>query len=557
MSGAAIGKFLWDRDLFIAIASLLLSLLLLQIYLRAVRRSMLRPAAGDETRRDVPQAADMPAEPPASPLETVEAQLPPARDVRAAWRGARRTAAVQLVAGLLYALTVTLAWGWLAQKQAVGQQMTLQGILLFTWYFAWPIVIVLGLVATISWRGIALIGLAYLAVLAGGTAWMMQGTPVTWGNVVSGWWGVNGVATILVLVILARPIRAMGPIVAVLTVAAAAGIFGTAHLLDAQMIEWVGTIAGNLGLSGRWGGIVASIFIFGVPALASALLGYLALRLLGRLYRARWFSDQSIQTDAVWLTFAVLQAPAQLPYLGLVAFPIYMLAAWLGHRLLLSRTAADSTAPRLLLLRVFSLGARSGRLFDAFSRLWRHRGSVNLIAGPDLANATVEPHEFLDFLAGRLQRRFITGPAVLEQRLVEAEQRRDSDGRFRVSSFYCHDDTWRMVLRRLARHSDLVLMDLRGFTPANAGCVYELNELLDTVRLERILLVVDGTTDRAFLSGVLKQGWASIGRGSINRDDPRPRVRLFPLPSSGGRGVDKLVATVAAMHRGGQPRQAA
>jgi hypothetical protein len=98
--------------------------------------------------------------------------------------------------------------------------------------------------------------------------------------------------------------------------------------------------------------------------------------------------------------------------------------------------------PKLLLLRVFSLGKRSARLFNAFGRLWRHVGQIRLIAGPDLATSTVEPHEFLDFLSGKLDRRFISGPETLVRRLSETEQRRDFDGRYRVDDFFCHDDTW-------------------------------------------------------------------------------------------------------------------
>jgi hypothetical protein len=168
-----------------------------------------------------------------------------------------------------------------------------------------------------------------------------------------------------------------------------------------------------------------------------------------------------------------------------------------------------------------------------------------MIAGPDLANATVEPHEFLDFLAGRLNRRFISGPDVLERRLAEAQTKRDTDGRFRVASFYCHDDTWRMVLRRLARESDLVMMDLRGFTPANQGCVYEISELLDTMPLDRIMLVVDATTDETFLTETLRTSWAGIGAASRNLLDPHPSVRLYRLDAAGNKGIGKLVATLA------------
>src|SRR6185437_14166550 len=146
---------------------------------------------------------------------------------------------------------------------------------------------------------------------------------------------------------------------------------------------------------------------------------------------------------------------------------------------------------------------------------------------PDLATATVEPHELLDFVGGRLQRRFITGPAALDQRLAETSLRPDPDCRFRVSNFFCHADTWQMALRRLTRNSDLVLMDLRGFTSTNKGCIFELNELLDAVRLERLLLVVDHTTDEVFLTQVLQQGWVRISASSPNRTDACPRVRLY------------------------------
>jgi hypothetical protein len=342
----------------------------------------------------------------------------------------------------------------------------------------------------------------------------------------------------------------MGPIVVVLMMAAVAGMMAMAALLlsDQSVLEWFAGVATTIGLTGYAGGIIAAGITFSLAALAAALVGYVMLRGVGRLYRAQWISDQSIQIDAVWLIVAIVQAPVQTPLAGLGAFLVYELVARIGQRLFLFGRDADGKPPRLLLLRVFSLGKRSEHLFRTFSLSWRYIGSMRMIAGPDLANATVEPREFLDFLAGRLQRRFITGPAVLEQRLAETQLRRDPDGRFRVSSFFCHADTWQMVLRRLARESDLVLMDLRGFTPANQGCVYELNELLDAVSLKDFLLVADDTTDEPFLAEVLQQGWSRIGADSPNRNDPAPRVRLFHLDGSGARASDALVATLAGVH---------
>jgi hypothetical protein len=42
-------------------------------------------------------------------------------------------------------------------------------------------------------------------------------------------------------------------------------------------------------------------------------------------------------------------------------------------------------------------------------------------------------------------------------------------------------------------------MDLRNLSSGNAGCVFEIRELLDTVPAERLVFVVDRTTDQAFL----------------------------------------------------------
>ncbi len=114
-------------------------------------------------------------------------------------------------------------------------------------------------------------------------------------------------------------------------------------------------------------------------------------------------------------------------------------------------------------------GRDGERLFDVVDRFWRRVGAIQMIAGVDLARRTVEPHEFLDFISGKLARRFIDGPAELEQRMQERDSKPDRDLRFRVNDFFCYDDTWKMVLTRLARESDAVLMDLRGFTRSNAG----------------------------------------------------------------------------------------
>jgi hypothetical protein len=202
---------------------------------------------------------------------------------------------------------------------------------------------------------------------------------------------------------------------------------------------------------------------------------------------------------------------------------------------------------RLLVLRVFSLGSRSERLFARFSKLWRHHGDIRLIAGPDLAATTVEPHEFLDFLSGRLQRRFIGGTLDFEARLAEAEPLRDRDGRYRIADFFCHDDTWRMVLARLAQDCDVVLMDLRGFTKRNQGCIFEINELVGKVPLSRSVFIVDASTDEPFLCRTFQEAWQRSGARSVNNAELAPRIRLYRPVEGSGRSIAALVAVLAGM----------
>ena len=142
----------------------------------------------------------------------------------------------------------------------------------------------------------------------------------------------------------------------------------------------------------------------------------------------------------------------------------------LGFRTIALATDAPP-AVSLLLLRVFSLGKRSEELFDAVTRHWRYLGNVQLITGPDLATATVEPHEFLAFLSGKLDLQFIDGPETLARRVNALDSLPDFDGRFRVNDFCCHDDTWRMTLERLVGESDWCSWICGDFRRRAAGVV--------------------------------------------------------------------------------------
>ncbi|MGE0705810.1 MAG: hypothetical protein AB7P22_17960, partial [Vicinamibacterales bacterium] len=192
-----------------------------------------------------------------------------------------------------------------------------------------------------------------------------------------------------------------------------------------------------------------------------------------------------------------------------LAFIVYKVSARLAVQRTASHMPAAARPPRLLVLRSFAIGRESERLFESLEKHWRRTGSIHLIAGVDLATRTVEPHEFLEFVTGRLARRFITDAAALDRRIAEMDIAPDRDLRFRVNDFFCYDDTWRMVLSRLLPESDAVIMDLRGFSRRNSGCVFELGELARAGVLEHVVFLVDARTDVQLFRDTLEAGLTS------------------------------------------------
>jgi hypothetical protein len=418
--------------------------------------------------------------------------------------GPWRNAAVYTIAGIGYVLVLTVAYLY-----AGGMEFLPVRFVFFAVAYAWPIMLTIGLVAPVSWRGALAAACIYFLMFAAISAiGVARSDAFTWDQAARLWLLTNIPGTFLILAFLPRPIRAMGPLVLAFMVAAVAGSSVWHNVFNSGgselMLRAVDLFA-SLGLN-NMNAVAAATFaaeLIGVAMLS--LIGWAFLRGLGRLYLWRLISDQSVLIDSLWFLFA-LTSVVDFAFFGdfwflapLGAFAIYKLIALVGFTLFGEKPTGMATDPKLLLLRVFSLGKRSARLFNAFAKQWRHVGHIRLIAGPDLATSTVEPHEFLDFISGKLDRRFISGPDTLVRRLSETEQRRDFDGCYRVDDFFCHDDAWQMVLKRLARDSDAVLMDLRGFLPANQGCVFEINELLNVVPLGRLVVVVDATTDLAFL----------------------------------------------------------
>ena len=312
-----------------------------------------------------------------------------------------------------------------------------------------------------------------------------------------------------------------------------------------------------------WGLVLAGALAFAV------VLGQPLLRWIGRRYAEKALSDRGLTMDALFILFAVTHsmllsfqgAPWFLT--GALAIAGYAASVRVGFRRCRDPTDRPVT---LLLLRVFRLGARSERFFDKLRRHWQEVGSISMVAGPDLVTALIEPDEFLDFLAGGLDRRFVASSADLDGRIASVDLAPDPDGRYRVNEFFCRGDTWQVTMQKLAAASEVVLMDLRSFSASNKGCVDEIGYLLDDVDLARVVFLLDASTDRAFLDSSLQQQWQQVSADSPNLGAPQPAARLFLMEGESERDLVALLrhllagvprAPVAGKLRHGRPVAAA
>jgi hypothetical protein len=88
---------------------------------------------------------------------------------------------------------------------------------------------------------------------------------------------------------------------------------------------------------------------------------------------------------------------------------------------------------------------------------------------------------------------------------------------------------WKLALDTALKDSDVVLMDLRGFSREHQGATYELGQLVDRVPARRFVLLADNTTDAEFLSATLRRSWEAMAIDSPNRRTPSHPIRVFQL----------------------------
>lgn len=124
---------------------------------------------------------------------------------------------------------------------------------------------------------------------------------------------------------------------------------------------------------------------------------------------------------------------------------------------------------------------------------------------------------------------------------------------FRDLRMICFDNTWKIAVPEFMKQTDVVLMDLRAFTPENKGINWEVNYILDHIALDRIIFLRDDKkSDKKAIHDFIKRGWIKLEKESPNWSLKRPIARLFVMGEGLGDDVQALMdALLAAALLGG------
>lgn len=364
-------------------------------------------------------------------------------------------------------------------------------------------------------------------------------------------WAIFCLAPSVFALAFAHPrIAAVGPLVFAFAIIADGGANISLFVLDrsAGLLMAVSGIAAASGLNA----IVTFILIIVIGSGVLGIAGWSVLRWIGRSYTRKSTSSQLLLGDAVMLMFMVIQGVVVvagngkwIPFVGL-AFGAY----WIVSRVMMTRVrrrVKSGISRHLLVLRPFSLGRPHAKLFEAVARDWRFLGSVQVIVGPDLTSETVEPDEFLDFIARKLDRHFVDGSQPIDTQLEALDFVPDSDGRYRVNQVLCYSNIWREVFLLLARVSHVVMMDLRGFNATNEGTKFEIQTICTVFPLSRTLFLVDETTDMETFHATAESALTTTESESANFGRELDSLQVLNLRAgmSGSRQVVSSLCRLA------------
>lgn len=265
-----------------------------------------------------------------------------------------------------------------------------------------------------------------------------------------------------------------------------------------------------------------------------------------------------------------------------------LIVALLIHLLLIYRLrtrARKIPNLKLLILRVFLIKKTSAFTFAGLVNFWKHFGSYFTVADPSFYkvnwkkkfnyyfpvyilfifliftqltdNAAIEDLGgifggfvfmllvgaviFIVLSNYSIKRKFVSSEALLQKRLEKLDRwPKGYDNTFKEFPVMCYDNTWKQAVDLLVKTSDVILMDLRGFSEANKGCEYEINFLFDHVSAERIVFIAYEDSI-PLIRKTIHETWKTQLETSPNLHAKSPGTLLYIVTKEGTKDIQSLI----------------
>jgi hypothetical protein len=247
----------------------------------------------------------------------------------------------------------------------------------------------------------------------------------------------------------------------------------------------------------------------------------------------------------IWVMIALLVTVAHYstlrPPQGML-FSVASLACALGYLYWIHRStiAIERRYPYQAPLNLLALRAFKSPYLSDFLHLtnaWQWVGTRQMLDGPDTTGQKMR--DLINYFSGHIENSIVKDPQELREVLGHFRTQPDRHLRFPVNSMQCGDATWKKALQHLLDAMDVVVMDLSSLSEENRGVAYELGKLLDQIPMQRIILLINDSTDMSVLKDILAQSWNDMAADSPNRDTAEPRIRVYHIGGPSERGTDE------------------
>lgn len=177
----------------------------------------------------------------------------------------------------------------------------------------------------------------------------------------------------------------------------------------------------------------------------------------------------------------------------------------------------------LLALRVF--GSPYLTDFLRLTKSWKWMGTTQRLDGPETTGD--KGSDIIHYLTGQIDKSIVETQEELEASIKKFNTSPDKKLCFTLNSMQCMDATWKEALQYLLNKADVVVMDFSNLSEKNKGVAFELNKLFDQFATNRLVFLVNDSTDMKVLEEISNQAWNNRSDSSPNLNETNATINCY------------------------------